>query len=511
MLQFISYQLFRFFSSLKLAVFTIVLLASSLAAGTIIESLHGAQIARDSVYHARWFAFILTMLSINVACAALSRLPWKRRHTGFVITHTGIILILAGSLLTLAYGKNGQMAVRVDQTSNLVLLDHQFLHLQVPGKGIDALFPVNPRKNKSRHLPLAPWSPVSARIVEVIPKAKSVSRILDDDRGAPGVLLRITGMMGEMKEWLVYGDPVREHLNVGPAEILLLYATSEEELNFLMNDLAPEKTSDKKFKFPESGRNALYVIMAPQGKLYYRLKARGVFTQKGPLFKGVDYRTGWMDYKFSVEDYRSNVVVDREYEPVSRGEEREDNPSAIHILVERKRDVKSVWLEINEKKTIEIEGLPVRLNFLLERESLPFSLKLLKFDIARYEGTDNPMSYESQVEVNDPAKQKTFTREIKMNRPLKLRGYTVYQAAFQEEEGVPVASVFAVAKDPGIAIKYLGSIILVMGIGIQFFGRRWLTRERVKHVTTTTSASFNTVTRDKVKSEEVELVENVKK
>ena len=485
----------------------ILSVAAALAAGTIQESLHDAKVARDVVYNTWWFALILVLLATNVACAAFSRYPWKRRHTGFVITHLGIILILAGSLITMAFGKDGQMAIRTEQTSNLVLLDHQFLHLQVPGKGIDALFPVNPRKNKARKLPLAPWSPVTAEVAEVIPKAKVVSRFVDSEKGSPGVLLRLTGMMADMKEWLVYGDPVREHLNVGPAHIYLFYASSDEELTLLLNETNITKIQAANFKASDADRNALWIIMAPQGKLYYRLKARGEYAQKGPLFKGTEYRTGWMDFKFAVDDYRSNITVEREYERVPREEEREDSFSAIRLLVERGRDQKSVWLELGEKKTIEIDKVPVRLNYLLERESLPFSLKLLKFNISRYEGTNNPMSYDSLVEVNDQNRKKTFTSEIRMNQPLKYGGFTFYQAAFQEEDGKPIASVFAVAKDPGISIKYIGSLILILGIGIQFFAKKWLNGDIKKPaVTTATSASFTKVTKDVVKPEEQKIL-----
>ena len=476
MIQILFYQLLRFFSSLKLAVVLLLSLAVALAAGTIQESLHDPKVAHDTVYHTWWFAFLLTLLVINVAGAALTRLPWKRRHTGFVITHAGIILILIGSMMTLAFGKEGQMAIRVGQMSNTVLLDHQFLHFEIPGSGIDAVFPVNPRKNKSRILPLAPWSPVQAKITEIINKAKSVSKIKDDEKGSPGVLIHLSGMMGEINEWLVLGDPVRERLKIGPAEILLLLADSPEKLDFLINAIA----SNKQYSLPESDRNALWIIMGPEGKLYYRLKAKGEFAQRGPLYKSIEYRTGWMDFKFSLEDYKSSVAIEREYEPIPKGEVKDESFSALRLELARKGDQNFVWLELGEKKNVLVNGTEVKLNYFLEREPLPFGIKLQEFNVGRYEGTNNPMSYESLVEVNDFHKNKKFSHVIKMNHPLKYGGLKFYQAGFQEEEGVPRVSVFAVGKDPGIPIKYLGSIILIIGIGIQFFARKWLVGESKK-------------------------------
>lgn len=79
--------------------------------------------------------------------------------------------------------------------------------------------------------------------------------------------------------------------------------------------------------------------------------------------------------------------------------------------------------------------------------------------MARYQGTMRAAAYESVVEVPDLGE-----KLISMNEPLKLRGLTVYQASFQEENGQPVASIFSVNHDPGRFLKYLGSLILSVGI-----------------------------------------------
>jgi len=53
-----------------------------------------------------------------------------------------------------------------------------------------------------------------------------------------------------------------------------------------------------------------------------------------------------------------------------------------------------------------------------------------------------------------------------MNEPLKFGGYTFYQASYNQDErtGEPTATVLSVNYDPGRWIKYLGSLILSVGI-----------------------------------------------
>ena len=61
-----------------------------------------------------------------------------------------------------------------------------------------------------------------------------------------------------------------------------------------------------------------------------------------------------------------------------------------------------------------------------------------------------------------------------MNEPMKMNGYTFYQASFTEDErtGEPTASVLSVNKDPGRWIKYFGSLIFSFGIVWLFYQRR---------------------------------------
>jgi hypothetical protein len=89
---------YRFLASLKLAVFSLSALAAALAFATIImESGYGTAAAQDFVYRSTWFAILLAFLATNILCAALIRYPWKKRQTGFVITHAGLLVLIFGA------------------------------------------------------------------------------------------------------------------------------------------------------------------------------------------------------------------------------------------------------------------------------------------------------------------------------------------------------------------------------------------------------------------------------
>ncbi len=104
-------KIFRFLSSLRLAVILLAVLIVATAIGTICESRFDAKVARAYVYDAPWFDGWMILLAVNLAAAAFSRYPWKKHHTGFVITHAGIITLLLGAVVGRIWGIEGTMTL----------------------------------------------------------------------------------------------------------------------------------------------------------------------------------------------------------------------------------------------------------------------------------------------------------------------------------------------------------------------------------------------------------------
>jgi hypothetical protein len=100
---------FAFLASLRLAVTLIATLAAVLGYATFYERANGTQAVQVDIYQSVWFALLLAMLGVNILCAALIRFPWKRRQTGFVITHAGLITLLIGAFLSIQLADEGQV------------------------------------------------------------------------------------------------------------------------------------------------------------------------------------------------------------------------------------------------------------------------------------------------------------------------------------------------------------------------------------------------------------------
>ncbi len=115
-------RLFAFCASLRLAVMVILAIASFLAVATFYEARYGADAVGLRVYGSPTFLVLMTILAINVMAAAVIRYPWKRKQTGFVITHLGILILLLGCLISYRAAVDGRVALAEGQTENQIAL-----------------------------------------------------------------------------------------------------------------------------------------------------------------------------------------------------------------------------------------------------------------------------------------------------------------------------------------------------------------------------------------------------
>lgn len=103
-------ELIQKLGSIKLTVPLLILICVALGAGTIIDSRQGALAAR-AVYYALWFHLLLGLFCVNLICSLIAKWPWGRQRIGFALTHSSMILILAGSLVSHLFVVEGEVAI----------------------------------------------------------------------------------------------------------------------------------------------------------------------------------------------------------------------------------------------------------------------------------------------------------------------------------------------------------------------------------------------------------------
>lgn len=230
--------LVQFLASLKLAVSLLVSLAIMLAAATILETCHSSELSQWYVYHSPWFLCLLGLLGMNVFCAAAVRFPWRRHQTGFVITHAGLLVLLAGSVQQFVGGVEGE--VRLDEgksTAQLIVPRRSQLGLAWPARpgkqvhefGFDG-GPVDWRPGRT--LPLGEVDGAQVRILQYLRHAAAEERWVAGETGGPLVRFKLTGPDGKtVAEHFLADEQFGDEVLYGPLRLQLHRAASDRMLD----------------------------------------------------------------------------------------------------------------------------------------------------------------------------------------------------------------------------------------------------------------------------------------
>lgn len=429
------------FASLKLAVTIIISLGLLTAIGTFVEAKYDAYAAKKLVYDT-WIMYgIMGALVVNLVGVMLDRLPWKKRHVAFVLAHIGIIVLLAGSYLTFKYGLDGSMRIGIGDSNSLVQTAETDILVYTSFDG--------DRYSKTLEQEVDFFlKPPTAEKPFVIPAYEDEIKIIDYrkyvvpskkivegevGKSGAGIRFQLQNPNVNVVEWLVQKKPdaIAVH-NFGPAQIYLGPA-------------------------PAEGRGANEVYLTPvDGGVRYVVFQKD---QKNPLKRGFIKEGEVFDpgYKMAL-----NFRLLR-YMPAAKEDwdmQEHDSPTplttaAIKIVFKGKEH----WVMLNDMVKLFTDNSVYLVTYGNRRTDIGFKVHLKDFKVARYQGTLRAMAYESLVEVPELGEYL-----ISMNEPLKWKGLTFYQASFQEENGQMIASVLSVNHDPGRFLKYLGSLILSLGV-----------------------------------------------
>ena len=114
-------------------------------------------------------------------------------------------------------------------------------------------------------------------------------------------------------------------------------------------------------------------------------------------------------------------------------------------------------------QSIDIGGKPHWLVLRHKRFPIPITLQLAQFNREMHPGTDMARAFSSKVNMAADGTERELT--ISMNKPLRHRGYTLYQASYREDPQTGTkASTFAVVHNYGRLLPYISTGIIVGGM-----------------------------------------------
>jgi hypothetical protein len=191
---------------------------------------------------------------------------------------------------------------------------------------------------------------------------------------------------------------------------------------------------------------------------------------------GEPVATGWAGLGLTVDRLLDRATARRAVTPAPPPAKEEQRNPAVRVHLEGPSGrTASEWLPWDETRQVRLGPQMATIGYRSPEVALPFRVTLLKFNNDKYPGSNMPATYESRVRIEDP-EQGTFETLISMNHPLHHRGYIFFQASFIE--GTPMASIFSVARAPGLPLVYLGTALIGLGIAWMFYVKPYLAKRQ---------------------------------
>ncbi|NOU18989.1 MAG: c-type cytochrome biogenesis protein CcsB [Bacteroidales bacterium] len=435
-----------------------VVFAFSMATATFIENDFGAAIAAKWVYGSKWFELILLLLVVNLLGQIFINKLLNQKKLAILLFHLSFILIIIGAGITRYFGFDGSIHIRAGESQNICSSSEkhiQFSILDNTGKQIfrsEKSFVITPSSvDKYSKEVVVENTPYSLKLVGFIPNA--VEALVDDEGGTPIVSLMLTsGMMGRQTIFLKEGE-IKE-INGSPVgfcnkDSLDAKITCEKDSFYIQSSsiISTKNMMNQETSIHEIGEK---ITLKPM--MIYNFNKTGFVVQKLSS-KGIMKPI----YHQPKQGGHSQTVLEFE---LKTGEKKSD----IYLWVDKDPN--------GTKATYSYNGNTIDVAYGPKEVELPFEIKLNKFVLERYPGSNSPSSYKSEVTLIDKEHNVEKSYSIYMNHILKYRGYRFFQSSYDTDEKGTVLSVNH--DKTGMVVTYIGYMLLFIFIILSIINKNSL-------------------------------------
>ena len=439
---------YNFLFSVATAGFLLLLFAIALALGTFIENSYGTEAARSLVYNSWWLELIMIILSINMAANFIRHKMYRKKKLTMGIFHLAFILIILGAGVTRYFGSEGIVHIREGESTNtLVSAETKFNFLAIY-QGEQQGFSESASVANLAGNKLSDKIKIGGKEIGV----KSVNYFVDaqrsiqpDSQGEPMIDLVYAQHSGMKSELLRVGQVI----NVNGTTIG--FNTAANIRFMLKGDSLKLSSGDTirctNMQSQEGPPSPPGTELDCKEKMIYQVAGISLVVKR------------------FLTSARADAIA-------GNGTQTGENAVILQLADNQKQQLVTLWTTAqneSSKYSGTFDGVNYQMWIGPEEKVLPFSLKLNKFNLVRYPGSNSPSSYESLVTLTDREKGITIDYKIFMNNILNHRGYRFYQSSYDMDEK---GTVLSVNHDlAGTLITYLGYFLLFLGILLSIFNR----------------------------------------
>jgi cytochrome c-type biogenesis protein CcsB len=444
----------NFLFSSRLMVILILLFALSIAIATFIENDFGSQTARATIYNAWWFNLLLLAGIVNLAGTILKAQLYRKEKVSIFTFHLAFLLILVGAAITRFFGSEGYMHIREGESSNRIISGDNYFKMTASNNGeqssVEKRVYFSSLSDNYLKLNLTlDDKKFTAECLQMIPDAREFAAA--DPSGRPVIEMVVSGTTG--RQTIVLSEGMNRV--IGGVEFTINEPRNIDGVNI------------------NAGDSGLFIYTPVQTVIM------DMATQQADTINGAQY----YDLRLmSLYNFNGLMVVPRVFLPAGKIDVKTDKkaqndelPYALLIKISSGMQSKSIRYfasenALNDPVIIDLDGTRLEISFGSQIIQVPFELKLDKFILERYPGSESPSWFESKIVLTDIPAGIQENRRVYMNNVLKYKGYRFYQSSYDTDEK---GTIFSVNHDlAGTLVTYAGYLLLAAGIVLSLLNKK---------------------------------------
>ena len=423
----------------------LVVFAISIGYATFLENDFDAKTARLLIYNAWWFEAVMVLMIVNFSGMIFSKKLYRKNKWNILVMHLSFIIILIGAGITRYFGFEGQMHIRNGETSNKIHTYDDFVNVSVSNA-----------ENKIRIYDKMILAPINKNLYKKNFKLNNKEITLEIESYQPNM------------QKVLQEDPG------GTRYVHILAAGSQGRQNLFLREGETKMVEGLRVSFGDTSKtNSLQFIQTDSVLMLRssfpiqpsRMGAHGGDLLQQDTFHPVSNAQIYQlhSFAFILKDVMDKASI--RYMPAPEGTENTENLIDLKISVDEAERKFMIKRDVFEQ--VVVDDVVFSMSIGGQIYTMPFELKLDKFELERYPGSQSPSSFASDIILVDKSANLEKPYRIFMNNVLNYRGYRFFQSGYDPDEQ---GTILSVNHDYwGTLISYIGYFLLFTSLILSLF------------------------------------------
>lgn len=434
------------------SVVLLVIFGASIGYATFAENNLGTEHAREIVYNALWFEMLMVLLIVNLLGSIFRYDLINKKKWSVLLFHLAFICMIIGAGITRYFGSEGMMHIRQGATSNEISSDKTSVKItaeyngEIVEKTFEASFSENESNDFSKSITIGERS-ITVENELFVPN--SVETIVPDEQGEPALSLFVMNNQSQGMDFILLGGETNLFNDVSFAFEDTIHK-ADVSFQMINNELYFKST----FPIAKMGMMQKDESTLLPGE-FHSVQQKTIYKTENVIFvlktympkakKNLTQLTPEMNKSGILKEGKDAIIF-----KVSDGN------------ITKKVNVLSSETQASLPAKCELNNVKISVSYGMLQQKLPFSITLREFVLERYQGSNSPSSYASEITVTDTEMKTERPFRIYMNNILNYRGYRFFQSSYDQDEK---GTILSVSNDYwGTLVSYIGYFLMMLGM-----------------------------------------------